>query len=406
MRKIDAPNRKEKEVQIMQWIEKRIDNHENTKDERVRSAYGKAAGVVGIAANALLCAFKLLADSLSGSVAITADAVNNLADASSSVVSLVGFKLADKPADAEHPYGHGRYEYLSALMVAVMIMVIGVELLKSSVEKIVSPAPVRLSAVTLLVLCGSIVVKVWLAAFNRAVGRRISSKALEATADDCRNDVITTSAVLVSMIVGHFSGLMLDGYIGLAVAAFILVTGFSLVKSTIDPMLGVPPTREQADAVREKLMSYPGVLGIHDLIIHDYGPGRQFASVHVEMDAKDDPLESHDMIDNIERDFLREQRLNLVIHYDPVVTDDPRVGELRELITQAAQHIHPKMSVHELRIVPGNTHVNVVFDCVVPFDCSVARSEIRERITTCVREVYPSYYCVITTENSFVSPDA
>ena len=388
----------------MQWIEKRIGG--NTKDERVRSAYGKAAGAVGIAANALLCAAKLLAGVISGSVAITADAVNNLADASSSIVSLAGFKLADKPADAEHPYGHGRYEYLSALMVAVMIMVIGVELLKSSVEKILSPSPVRLSAVTLLVLCGSIAVKIWLAVFNRRIGRKIGSKALEATADDCRNDVAATSAVLISMIIGHFTGLMLDGYIGLAVALFILVSGFSLVKSTIDPMLGVPPTAEQVDAVREKLMSYTGVLGIHDLIIHDYGPGRQFASVHVEMDAKADPLECHDMIDNIERDFMREQRLNLVIHYDPVVTDDPRVGVLRTMLAQAAKAIHPQMSIHDLRIVPGNTHVNVVFDCVVPFDCGMPHGEIRDRLTACVRGAYPNYYCVITMENSYLSSGA
>ena len=384
---------------LERWMARRFGA--DVKDERVRSAYGKAASFMGIGANALLFAGKLIAGALSGSVAIMADAVNNLSDASSSVVSLLGFKLADKPADADHPYGHGRFEYLSGLMVAVMILVIGVELLKSSVEKIVSPTPVAMSAVTVVVLVGSIAVKLWMMAMNRRIGRKIDSKTLIATADDSRNDVVATSAVLIAMVIGHATGLMLDGWMGAAVAVFILVSGFGLVRDTVDPMLGAMPSREQVEAIRAKLMSYPGVLGTHDLMVHDYGPGRQFASVHLEMDAKEDPIASHDIIDGIERDFLEQEKLHLVIHYDPVVTDDPRVAVMRGVVSRIAREIDPRMTIHDLRIVPGVTQVKVVFDCVVPYDTTLTRQEIQERICREVAADYPGYDCVITLEHSY-----
>ena len=266
---------------LMEWIARRIPDGENIRDERVRSAYGKAASLVGIGCNALLFAGKLMAGIISGSMSITADAVNNLSDASSSVISLLGFKLADKPADAQHPYGHGRYEYFSGLMVAVMILVIGVELLKGSVEKIISPTEVAFSWVSIGVLAASIAVKLWMAMFNRSMGRKIESTTLMATADDSRNDVISTSAVLIAALVERATGLALDGYMGAAVAVFILVSGVGLVRETIDPMLGTAPSGELVKGIRKKLLSYPGVLGVHDLMVHDYGPGRQFASVHV-----------------------------------------------------------------------------------------------------------------------------
>ncbi|MBR4038544.1 MAG: cation transporter [Clostridia bacterium] len=385
---------------IEKWMERRFGA--DVKSEKVRGQYGRACSIVGMLANVLLFLGKLAVGVISGSVAITADAVNNLSDASSNIVSLLGFKLADKPADADHPYGHGRYEYLSGLMVAVMILVIGVELMKGSIEKILHPAAVSLSLPTVIVLLGSIAMKLWMAVFNRRIGKKIDSQTLIATADDSRNDVISTSVVLLSTVIGHFTGLMLDGWMGAVVALFILVSGFGLVKETIDPMLGSAPTKEQVDAIREKLESYPGVLGTHDLMVHDYGPGRQFASVHLEMDAKADPLSSHDLIDNIERDFLRDDNLHLVIHYDPVTTDDPRVGVLRTRVMEIVQGMHDRMTIHDLRIVPGNTHTNVVFDCVVPYDCRVTPKEIRERINSEIQAEYPNYYCVITLENSFV----
>lgn len=382
------------------WMEQRFGS--DTRNEKVRGRYGRAASILGVGANALLFMLKLIVGTLSGSVAITADAVNNLSDASSNIVSLLGFKLAMKPADEDHPYGHGRFEYLSGLMVAVMILVIGVELLKDSVEKILNPEQVAMTPALVLVLLGSILVKLWMAAFNRRIGRKIDSKTLLATADDSRNDVIATSAVLASTLIGHFTGLMLDGWMGAAVAMFILVSGFSLVRHTIDPVLGAAPTREQVDAIREKLESYPGVLGTHDLLVHDYGPGRQFASVHLEMDAKADPLVSHDLIDSIERDFLREENLHLVIHYDPVTTDDPRVEMLRSRILEIVHGMHDDMTIHDLRIVQGNAQTKVVFDCVVPYGCRIPGKMIRERIIHELQADDPNYYCVITLENSFV----
>lgn len=384
------------------WLEKRIQPQGAALDERSRSAWGKAASVMGIGGNALLFAGKIAVGLVSGSVAITADAFNNLSDASSSIVSLLGFKMADKPADEEHPYGHGRYEYLSALMVAVMILVIGVELMKGSVEKILHPTPVAFSWPLMLVLVCSIAVKLWMSAFNRRIGRRIGSKTLMATADDSRNDVIATSVVLLATVAGHLTGFMLDGWLGAVVAAFILFSGFMLVKETIDPLLGGAVGAEQVERIRKKLMSYPGVLGTHDLIVHDYGPGRQFASVHIEMDAQRDPVESHDLIDNIERDFFTEEKLHLVIHYDPVALDDPRVQVMREFISGIAACIHPDMSIHDLRLVPGPTHVNVVFDCTVPYEVKLDGDDIKQRIARVVQAEYPNYYCVITLEHGFV----
>ncbi len=368
---------------------------------RARSAYGKAASLIGIGANALFFALKLLVGTLSGSVSITADAVNNLSDASSSIVSLLGFKLADKPADEDHPYGHGRYEYLSGLMVAVMILVIGVELMKSSIAKILAPAPVTMSAPLCIVLVGSILIKLWLSAFNRRIGKMIDSQTLIAAADDSRNDVIATSAVLLTTILGHFTGWMLDGYVGVCVAAFILVSGFSLVRDTIDPMLGKSPSAEQVEAIRQKLLGYPNVLGTHDLMVHDYGPGRQFASVHLEMDAALDPLVSHEIIDNIERDFLTQERLHLVIHYDPVTLNDPHLAPLRALAAQAAAAIDPRMTIHDLRIIRGVSQSKVVFDCVVPYGLEMSAREIRKRMDQAVRDVYPDFYCVITLEHGY-----
>ena len=327
---------------LTKWIISRIPNHEDVKNERVRSAYGKAASLVGIGCNVLLFAGKLVAGLLSSSVAIMADAVNNLSDASSSLISLLGFKLADRPADAEHPYGHGRFEYLSGMTVAVMILAIGVELLRSSVGKIFAPEPIVFSWVSVGVLAASIVVKCWMAAFNANMGRRIGSTTLEATASDSRNDVITTSAVLLCTMIARLTGLDLDGYVGAAVAVFILVSGVSLIKETLNPLLGNAPSPELVGHIREKLMSYPGVLGVHDLMIHDYGPGRQFASVHVEMSARRDPIESHEVIDGIERDFLKDERLHLVVHYDPVATDDPRVPALRDALSDICTKIHPE----------------------------------------------------------------
>ena len=295
-----------------------IKNPEKTHDPAVRAAYGNLASWVGILCNLALCAGKFMVGTLSGSISVAADAVNNLSDASSSVVSLLGFRLGSRPADEEHPYGHARFEYLSGLAVAVMVLVIGLELGKTSLGKILAPTPVTFSWVTVGVLAASILVKLWMALFNRKVGGRIHSGALIATAADSRNDVLTTGAVLTAALISHFARVELDGWMGLAVALFILYSGVGLVKSTIDPLLGLAPDPELVKYIHERVMSYPNVLGTHDLMVHDYGPGRQFASVHVEMAAEGDVMASHDVIDNIERDFLENDGLHVVIHFAPL----------------------------------------------------------------------------------------
>ena len=366
--------------------------------QEARQTAGRAASLVGVGVNVLLFLVKLLAGLISGSVAITADAVNNLSDASSSVVSLIGFKLAGKPADEEHPYGHGRYEYISALAVAVMIMVIGLELLVSSVRRILSPEPVHFSWVSVAVLAVSIALKLWLAAFDRRVGGWIGSKTLEAAADDSRNDVITTSAVLAATLAAPMTELALDALLGAGVAVFILFSGVGLVRDTLSLLLGRMPSTEELGAIRKRILGYPGVLGVHDLMVHDYGPGQQFASVHVEMSAREDPLVSHEVIDRIERDFLQDSALHMVVHYDPVATDDPRVPALRAFVSGEAAKLDPRLNIHDLRIASGAERVRVLFDCAAPYDLKLSDGEIARRLSGAVEEEYPRYACEITVE--------
>lgn len=384
-------------------VKKFIKDSENTQNPKVRGAYGKFSGMVGIICNAALFAGKIAVGVLSGSLSITADAVNNLSDASSSVISLLGFKLASRPADEEHPYGHGRYEYLSGLMVAVMIMVIGVELFRSSIGKIIHPEAVVFSWISAAVLVCSILLKLWMAAFNTKIGRRINSKTLIAAAVDSRNDVIATAAVLAAALISRFTSLELDGWMGLGVAVFILYSGFGLVRDTLDPMLGRAPDPEMVDGIKKKILSYPGVLGTHDLMVHDYGPGRQFASVHVEMPAEADVVESHDILDNIERDFLNNDGLHLIVHFDPISTKDNEVNELRIWIAEKIKSIDKRLSIHDLRVVRGKTHTNVIFDCVIPNDADMSEKELKREISKLVAEEYPSHYCVITIDRSYAA---
>ena len=341
-------------------VKRFIKNSTDVNDPAVRTAYGNLAGAVGIFCNVLLCAAKLAVGTLFGSISITADAVNNLSDASSSVITLVGFRLSAKPAD-EHPYGHARIEYLAGLAVSVMILVIGVELARSSIGKILSPTAVEFSLVTVAVLLLSIGVKLWMAAFNKKVGRRIGSAALEATAMDSRNDVISTAAVLAASVVSGLTGLELDGWMGLGVALFILWSGVGILKETVDPLLGEAPSEELTDYIGKKVMSYDGVLGTHDLMVHDYGPGRRFASVHVEMAAENDVMQSHDIIDNIERDFQENDHISLIIHYDPILTGDDAVGTAREWVKELVRSISPELSIHDFRMVQGPSHTNLIF---------------------------------------------
>ena len=330
-----------------------VKNAQDTTDKAVRSACGNLACIVGILCNVLLFLGKFIVGTLFGSVSITADAINNLSDASSNIVSLVGFWLGGRPADKEHPYGHARYEYLAGLAVSVMILVIGIELGKESLSKVIAPTPVEFSWLSAAVLVASILVKLWMSAFNRTVGKHIHSETLLATAADSRNDVISTAAVLVAALVAHFTSFdRLDGIMGLAVAVFILYSGIGLVKDTLDPILGAAPDPELVDHIQKKALSYPGVLGMHDLMIHDYGPGNRLVSFHLEMPAEGDVMALHDEIDQMEKDFYANDGLLTTIHFDPVVTSDPHVTELREFVEKTAHDIDPEVNIHDLRIVP------------------------------------------------------
>ena len=390
---------------MTEWILKLfVKDYKNTESPTVRSAIGKTAGGVAIGVNVLLSLLKILAGAflLGGSVSVIADGVNNLSDAASGLISLLGFKLAEKPADAEHPYGHGRYEYLSGLMVALLILVIGVELLKSSVVKIFSPEKTGFSLIALGILLFSVLGKLWLMYFNRNLSLRIHSETLRATSADSRNDVITTLSVLIAALISRFTGFDLDGYIGAAVALFILYSGYGLVKSTIDPLLGRAPDQAFINRIEKKVLSYEGVLGTHDLMVHDYGPGRQFASIHVEISADIDALKGHDLIDQIEQDFKKEG-LSVVIHYDPICNSDSELGEFRLWLEQEVKKIDPSLSVHDIRMVPCATHTNLIFDCVVPLSSQKSDRQVKEELTTIIRDSYPAYLPVIHIDRSYLS---
>ena len=381
-----------------------IKRPDDVKDAAVRTAYGNLASLVGMACNILLCIGKLLAGTLFGSIAIMADALNNLSDASSNVVSLIGFRLAAKAPDAEHPYGHARYEYLAGLVVSVTILAIGLSLLKESALKVLHPTPVAFSWLSIGVLAASILVKLWLSGFNRAVGKKINSETLMATAADSRNDVLTTGAVLLSTILCSLTGYgIMDGIMGVGVAAFILWSGWGLVMDTLSPLLGESPSPELVEHIERTVMSYPGVLGVHDLMVHDYGPGHQFASLHVEFPAESDPLTAHDVIDNIENDFLKKDRLQVTIHYDPIVTADASVGVLRARLKEHARQLDPRLSIHDLRIVPGDSHTNVLFDLVFPAGYTGDIDQMLAKMCQFVKEQDPKYCCVVKVEQSYAS---
>ena len=375
-----------------------VKNHEKAEDPGVRASVGKLSGIVGILANILLCTGKLIVGTLSGSVSITTDAMNNLTDAASAIVTLIGFKLAEQPADEEHPYGHARYEYLSGLAVAALVLVIGFELAKTSFQKILHPESVAFSIPLVIVLVGSVLVKLWLSLFNTTLGKHIGSGALLATAADSRNDVVATLAVLAAALVEKFTGYRVDGYMGMAVAIFIFYSAIGLAKETISPLLGESASPELAALIADMMSQEPRVLGFHDLMVHDYGPGQRFGSLHVEMDQKEDPLSCHELIDDLERLCLEKYNIHLVIHYDPVVVGDPEQDSLRATIFAALQAIDPRLNLHDFRMVRGAGHTNLIFDIALPADLTGREKEIGKAIDLALadREDAMRYYTVIT----------
>ena len=374
-----------------------VKNYENGKNPAVRAAVGSLSGAVGIGANVLLFLGKLAVGLMSGSVSITADAMNNLSDASSAIVTLLGFRLGQMPADEDHPYGHARFEYLSGLAVAAMIIVVGFELAKTSVQKILSPTPVDFSVWAVVVLVGSIGVKLWLSLFNTYLGNHIHSTTVLAAAADSRNDCVATGAVLIAGLVEAMSGLRVDGYIGLAVALFILYSGWNLAKDTISPLLGEAASPELRELIVDYISTQPYVLGYHDLMVHDYGPGQRFATLHVEMDMREDPLFCHELIDDMERECLRNHSIQLVIHYDPVVTDDPELTARKEQVSQILRSYDERMSLHDFRMVKGNSLTNLIFDVALPSDLRGQEKQIQKRIEdTLNSSSNVTYYTVIT----------
>lgn len=380
-----------------------IRRREDVQDACVRLSYGNLAGITGIVCNVLLCAIKFFTGLFTGSISITADAVNNLSDASSGVITLLGFKLAGKPADPEHPYGHARMEYLAGLVVSFVILLIGVQLAGESVQKILHPAAATFGIVPAVMLVFSILVKLWMAGFYRNIGKKIDSTTLLAASADSRNDVISTGAVLLALLISAWTDLDLDGWMGMAVALFILYSGIGLIKDTLDPLLGRAPSEELTRRVEEKILSYEGILGTHDLMVHDYGPGQCFASVHVEMSAEMNVMRSHDIIDTIERDFHEQDHIHLVIHYDPIETGSEAVGTMRQWVTERVHAVSPLLSIHDFRMVKGALHTNLIFDVAAPSSYESTDAEIKQQIQRSVQENAngETYYCVITVDRSY-----
>ena len=367
----------------------------------LRKEYGILCGAVGIALNVLLFAGKFFAGTLSGSIAITADAFNNLSDAGSSFVTQLGFQLAGQKPDSDHPFGHGRIEYLSGLAVSMLILLMGFELAKSSLDKILHPAPVDSSWLVIAILCVSIAVKLYMSFYNRSLGKKLNAPAMLATAADSLSDSVATTAVLIATLVGRFSGLMIDGWCGILVAAFILWSGFNAAKDTINPLLGTPPTHEFVDQIKHLVMAHPAIIGIHDLIVHDYGPGRVMISLHAEVSASENVLELHDEIDNVESELREKLGCEAVIHMDPIVTDDGITEETRERVAALVHCIDDAINIHDFRMVAGPSHTNVIFDAVVPYGFRLTDSEVEEKIKTAVRTLDGNYFAVVKVERSY-----
>nr|WP_317428479.1 cation diffusion facilitator family transporter [uncultured Blautia sp.] len=372
-----------------------IKNQEDVENPKVRQAYGVLCGTVGIVLNILLFAGKWLAGFLSGSIAITADAFNNLSDAGSSVLTLIGFHLSGQKPDQKHPFGHGRMEYISGLFVSVAILIMAVELIQSSVHKLIHPEAIEGSPLILAILMVSVCVKVYMAYYNKKIGKKINSAAMAATAADSMSDTIATSAVLFSTVISMAAGVNLDGWCGLLVGVFILYSGVQALKDTVDPLLGQAPDKALVEQIQSLVTSYPVVQGIHDMMIHDYGPGRRIVSLHAEVDAKGDILKIHDEIDNIERKLRETLNCHATIHMDPVEADNEEVRKLRLQTAKLIAGMELNLSIHDFRVVKGETHTNLIFDVVVPFECPLKDSEVIEKIEEGIQQYPGNYYAVI-----------
>lgn len=383
-------------------LNKYIKSEDDKRNEKVREQIGKISSLIGIGINLVLCAGKIAAGILFGSISITADGINNLSDAGNSLISFISFKLSSRPADEDHPFGHERYEYVASMIVGVSVLLLGIELIRSSFTKILNPEAVEFSMIAVFVLVASILAKCWMFFFNRKIGKEINSSVMEATAIDSLSDCISTSGVLVSLILSQVINFQLDGYMGVIVALFILVAGVNILKEAVNKILGSAPEYEVVKYIEEKVKSYDGVLGIHDLMIHNYGPNRCFASVHVEVDSKVDVLISHDLIDNIELDFLRNDNIHLVIHLDPIVVDNPVINELYSFMKKVIADIDSSLQMHDFRAVLGETHSNLIFDLCVPYSCELDVDEIQSCINAQLAKRPEKLFTVIQFERPYI----
>jgi len=379
-----------------------IRGSENIRDKQVRQKYGYLGGFVGIVCNIILSGVKVAVGLMANSIAITADAVNNMSDAASAIITLVGFKITNKPADREHPFGHARIEYVSAMIVSFMVILVGFEFLKSSFERVRNPEAIKFDIISFSVLIISIGVKVWLSRFYKSIGARIGSKAMEASATDSLSDVITSSVVALSLLTSLWITFPIDGYIGLLVSAFIIYSGINLTKETLDPLLGEAPEPEFITEITEKTMRYDGIIGIHDMIVHNYGPGRCVVSLHAEIPAKMDIMKAHDIIDLAEQEISEEMDIHIVIHMDPINTDDKVVQEAQDRVIKVITELHEELSIHDFRIVGGEEHMNLIFDLVVPYEYDEEMAkDLTKEVAHAIKAKYPNYNAVIYIDRAY-----
>ncbi len=382
-------------------IKKIIKNSDDTNNPFVRAAYGQFSSIFGIISNIILAIGKVLIGTISNSIAIVADGINNLSDSASSIITLIGFKISNKPADEDHPFGHARSEYIAGLVVSFIVLLIGIELISTSVDKILNPSPTDFNALMIVVLIFSILVKALMYYVNIKLSEKISSSTIKAAAKDSLNDVISTFAILISIFLTKLTNFETDGYIGILVALIIINSGLEILKETLSPLLGEPPSKEMICDLANKIMSYDGIINIHDLVVHNYGPNRNFATVHVEVYAKEDIMKSHDTIDNIERDILNEMGINLVIHLDPIIIDDAETNELKIQVEKILGNIDSKLTLHDFRIVKGTTHTKIIFDVVVPASFELSEKELKNTIYSEIRSIDNTYYPIIVLDYNY-----
>ncbi len=377
-----------------------ISNHEDIKNPTVRHSYGILMSIVGIVANIFLSALKLIFGTLSGSISVTADAINNLSDAGSQIISLISFKISAKPADRDHPFGHARIEYVASMIVSFLVLLVGVELAKESIDKIIHPVESQFGTVVIIVLAVSVAVKLWLGISGKRVAKRINSSVISATASDSLSDAVATSAVLVSAIISKFSGFNTDAYMGVAVSVLILIAGIKILNDTKNSILGSPPEPELIEAIVAITREYEDICGIHDMVVHNYGAGNTIASLHAEVDGSKDVYIIHDMIDNIEKRLFAELGVRATIHMDPIVTDDDKINELRALTLETVKSIDTRLSIHDFRFVEGVTHSNLIFDITTPFEIKMTDKQLIDAVCARVTEINPKYFCVITVDRA------